>query len=244
MIKKKNPKWRTEDESEEAEKRTRANVSLWMMRPWQFLFQAKLMAGRTPRVKSTHEHQPFPPPSNKLIIPLLMFLWVMALRFSYSWLFFFFPPQTVLHHNCTAWYFSFSLFSTVEIKQDWLLWIGKCLERPLRRVYGSSENVFFWLQQFNLFKYFSFTHIQIMEKGDSWHHNQVWLHGIGCSFSWFNKKCGTVSPEGVFISCLTSPSNQQFIKPEIKPNLSPCLHLCSRVETAGFITCPMNNLDH
>lgn len=45
-----------------------------------------------------------------------------------------------------------------------------------------------------------------------------------------------MSPEGVFISCLTSPSNQQFIKPEIKPNLSPCLHLCSRVETAGFIT--------
>lgn len=95
---------------------------------------------------------------------------------------------------------------------------------------------FFSLQQFNLFKYFSFARIQITEKGESWHHNQVWLHGFGCSFSWFNKKCGTVSPEGVFISCLTSPSNQQFIKPEIKPDLSPRVDLCSRVETAGFIT--------
>lgn len=95
---------------------------------------------------SNHQHQPFPPSSNKLIIPLLMFLWVMALRFSYSLLFFFFffPPQTVLHHNCTAWYFGFSLFSTVGMKQDWLLWIEKCLERPLWRVYGSSENAFFF----------------------------------------------------------------------------------------------------
>lgn len=239
MIKKKNPN----DVRRMSQKKLKSERV--PMCHWQFLFQAKLMAGRTPRVKSMHEHQPFPPSSNKLIIPLLMFLWVMALRFSYSLLlFFFFPPQTVLHHNCMAWYFGFSLFSTVEIKQDWLLWIGKRLERPLWRIYGFSENFFFFLQQFNLFKYFSFTHIQITEKGDSWHHNQVWLHGFGCSFSWFNKKCGTVSPEGVFISCLTSPSNQQFIKPEIKPNLSPCLHLCSRVETAGFITCPVNNLDH
>lgn len=95
--------------------------------------------------------------------------------------------------------------------------------------------IFFSLQQFNLFKYFSFTRIQITEKGDSWHHNQVWLHGFACSFSRFNKKRGTVSPDGVFISCLTSPSNQQFIKPEIKPNLSPRLHLCSRVETGSWI---------
>lgn len=69
--------------------------------------------------------------------------------------------------------------------------------------------------------------------------SQIWLRPLWISSEIRN--CATRRSVNSPVELQWAISSSQSLK--LKP-LSTCLHVCSRVETAKLITCPVNNLDH